>query len=113
MLFFPQQQSAALTLLLLLSTSWSTTTRVITVEATAKTVDHGKALMEWLRSTPGGFFHPNLEIRQYKDTPYYGMYTTAPITENDMMLRIPRELLVEPLDVVKVGDVVRRVIVFQ
>ena len=107
-----QQTTAALGLLLLLST-WSTTpfvTTTVTAAAAAASVDHGKALTEWLRSTPGGFFHPNLEIRQYKDTPYYGMYTTAPITENDMMLRIPRELLIEPLDVVQVGDVVRRVI---
>ena len=37
---------------------------VATEAQTTDDIDHGKALMDWLKKTEGGFFHPNLELRR-------------------------------------------------
>lgn len=67
--------------------------------ATSTTVVADDALIsnqiEWLRSK-GGTFHSNLEVRREDPsdpTSRYGMYATGDITEDELMLEIPRSIL--------------------
>jgi spermidine synthase len=106
-------------LLVAIATTITTTHRVAATAAeeqamsfsTFDGIDHGKALVDWLRSTEGGFFHPDLEIRRIGEGGnYYGMFTTAEIPEDDILLQIPRGMLVTPIETFDVGD---RVTLFQ
>mmetsp|Transcript_9911 Transcript_9911/g.13076 ORF Transcript_9911/g.13076 Transcript_9911/m.13076 type:complete len:497 (-) Transcript_9911:357-1847(-) len=73
------------------ATMKSTTT---TATTTTTTADHGKKLVDWLRSKEGGLFNPKLEIRQADPTDpdsFYGMFANEEIEEDDILLQIPRE----------------------
>jgi len=75
-----------------------------------KHIDHGKALMDWLKMSNEGFFHENLEIRRTGEegSPYYGMFSTNVIHKNDLMIKIPRAFLVHPAEGFVVGDIVQK-----
>uniref|UniRef100_A0A7S4MRE5 PABS domain-containing protein n=1 Tax=Odontella aurita TaxID=265563 RepID=A0A7S4MRE5_9STRA len=59
-------------------------------------VDHGKALVDWLRSN-GGFFHPKIEIQQLdkNDPVSLGMFVTENIAEKETLMDIPQNCLLD------------------
>ena len=65
------------------------------------TSDHGPALIAWLRRSKGSFFHPDLEIRKRDPTstsssPHYGIYAKDNIPANELLIEIPRSLMIQP-----------------
>ena len=59
--------------------------------------NHGRKLMDWLINTEGGFFSDKLTLRRDGETSF-GMYATGTIEEGDIMLRIPRWMVVTAKD---------------
>jgi SET domain len=85
---------------------------LLAATATAKSIDHGAELTNWLKKNKG-YFHPGLEIRRQvfgdadpdAETPYYGMVATKNIPKGEVLLEIPKKLLVGPHELpVQVGD---------
>jgi spermidine synthase len=73
--------------------------------------DHGKALLDWLRSSPGGYAHPAIAIIPSQDGPQqsgnnstifsttafsYGVFATEEIQKGEVLLEIPRTLVLQP-----------------
>lgn len=59
----------------------------------ATTADHGRNLIEWLRSH-GGYFNPKLEIRRADPNDpesHYGMFTNEDLDQDELLVRIPDE----------------------
>ncbi|CAB9524624.1 Polyamine aminopropyltransferase [Seminavis robusta] len=65
--------------------------------AAAKSANHGKALTDWLNGH-NGQLHKNLKLVQTggKDSPFYGMFATAKIQKDQVLLEIPGKLVVRP-----------------
>lgn len=58
---------------------------------------HAAALISWLQAS-GGFFHPHLEMRRRDPsdpTSYFGMYAKAPIAEGEVMIRVPKSMILD------------------
>jgi SET domain len=84
--------------------SSSSTSEKKKAEDAAAAADHAKALTEWFRKADATFLHPSLEIRPKSgDDPRLGVFTTAEISEGDMILSVPRSLVLTPT-VPQVGD---------
>lgn len=65
--------------------------------ATGADEKHSAALISWLKES-GGFFHPNLEMRRRDPsdpTSYFGMYANAPIPEGEVMIRVPKSMILD------------------
>jgi Spermine/spermidine synthase domain/SET domain len=89
--------------------------------ATTTFVDHGQALLQWLRSTPGGYAHPALSIAPVATTTtqeeqgnnnvtadvpssYYGMRSTDNIPKGETLLEIPLSMVMRPKQMPGIGD---------
>ena len=63
--------------------------------------DHAKAILEWVTSKEGGFFNDKLELRRFDvddlQSPV-GMFAKSDLEENDILLSVPREVLITAED---------------
>ena len=87
--------------------------------------DHGRALTEWVRNTPGGYLHPSVELRRAaasrvaaaasssstsssssSTSPaphYYSVFATHSIAVGEVLMRIPRTMVLDP-GMPQIGD---------
>jgi len=68
--------------------------------ASIEDVNHGEALVSWLRSK-GGFLHENIEFRRFENM--YGLFASGKIPEDEIIMNIPQEIILKPT-VGHVGD---------
>ena len=57
--------------------------------------EHAEALISWLKEE-GGYIHPNLEMRRVDPsdpTSFFGMFVNDVIPEGDLLLRVPRNMV--------------------
>jgi|UniRef100_A0A8J9RY90 spermidine synthase len=74
--------------------------------ASSVTIDHGKALVDWIRSK-GGFFHSKIELRRFDandPTSPYGVFANEDISDKELLFEVPRSCLLDAINDYKVGD---------
>jgi hypothetical protein len=101
-----------LLLLLLAPLTWATSVEAEASSASDKKLDHGEALIEWLRSKKG-FFSPKLEIRRCDPTDEsspLGMFATGAFQAKERLLLIPREMLITAEGTYEECDTVRNLV---
>ncbi len=71
-------------------------------------IDHGKAMIDWLRRE-GGFVHDGIEVRHFNNDPDapYGLYTTLPLNEHEIILSIPAHTTVNAEGTDEICDTAR------
>ena len=69
-------------------------------ESTKSDEEHAEALISWLKRE-GGYFHPNLKMRRVDPsdpTSFFGMFVNDFIPEGDLLLRVPRNMVLGSSD---------------
>lgn len=86
---------------LLAATPATTTSASVPVADTYTSTDTSsvnEALVEWVRSKPGGFVSPKVEIRRMDpsnaESPY-GVFATEDVATNERLLEVPKECYIE------------------
>jgi hypothetical protein len=72
-------------------------------------VNHGEALIQWLRSKEGGFFHSKLQVRQFEESSQYGLIATGEIKKGELLVQVPPDFFLTAASAqFQVGDRVDR-----